>query len=249
MEVEPFGEYGEVETVCCSSRSRSPRARFGVDAVLAKYAGPRGLLPYPFDDGAGDARPDSCGSYSDTGGGGPPNLASAAFKLLSNLSLSGSVMTVLVVSASSPVMIPPYGIVSSSSSTSTALRDPPLGTLSLTTCVYPGESSTCFSFPLSLCFIFIRGCVVNRSLSSSRWTLDLDRRLRWIVFGVLILRLVVGVSACDEGWYLRCISDGVLMLDSENVVFFSVRLSSSLHWVQMNLPSCQYSPESVSRHD
>jgi hypothetical protein len=89
---------------------------------------------------------------------------------------------------------------------------------------------------------------VNRSLSSSRWTLDLDRRLRWIVFWGLILRLVVGVSACDEGWYLRCISDGVLMLDSENVVFFSVRLSSSLHCVQMNLPSCQYIPESM-RHD
>jgi len=29
------------------------------------------------------------------------------------------------------------------------------------------------------------------------------------------------------------------MLDSENVVFFSVRLSDSLHCVQMNLPECQ----------
>lgn len=30
------------------------------------------------------------------------------------------------------------------------------------------------------------------------------------------------------------------MLDSENVVFFSVRLSDSLHWVQMNLPERQF---------
>lgn len=149
-------------------------------------------------------------------------------------------MTVFVVSASSPVIIPPYGIVSSSSSTSTAFRLPPLGTLSLTTWVYPGESSTCFSLPLSLCFIFIRGCVVNRSLSSSTCPLDWDRRLRWIVFGGLVLRLVVGVSDCVEGLYLRCMSEGVWMLDSENVVFFSVRLSDSLHCVQMNLPERQF---------
>lgn len=55
-------------------------------------------------------------------GGGPPSFVSATNRDFSNSSLSFSKIVVFVVSASSPVMMPPYGTFSSSLSTSTVLR-------------------------------------------------------------------------------------------------------------------------------
>jgi len=55
-------------------------------------------------------------------GGGPPNRFSATPRDLLKSSLSFSMIVVLVVSASSPVIMPPYGTRSSSLSTSTVFR-------------------------------------------------------------------------------------------------------------------------------
>jgi hypothetical protein len=52
-------------------------------------------------------------------------------------------------------------------------------------------------------------------------------------------RAVVGVPDWGDGRYFVYMSLGVLGRGSENVVFFSDRLSASLHITQMNLPACQ----------
>jgi hypothetical protein len=80
----------------------------------------------------GVAGSDASGSH--VGGGGPPSLASAAFRLFSNASLSASLIEVRIVSASAPWMIPPNGTCSSSSSWTSCTRfPPPLGTRRRTT--------------------------------------------------------------------------------------------------------------------
>lgn len=68
---------------------------------------------------------------------GPPSCFSAAFLAISYASLSAFVIFVRVVSASSPVMTPPYGTFSSSGSSSTGL----LGTFSRTIIGVPLPSS------------------------------------------------------------------------------------------------------------
>lgn len=70
-------------------------------------------------------------------GTGPPSCFSAAFFAIWYASLSASVIFVRVVSASSPVMTPPYGIFFSSGSSSTGL----LGTFSRTIIGVPLPSS------------------------------------------------------------------------------------------------------------
>jgi hypothetical protein len=52
-------------------------------------------------------------------------------------------------------------------------------------------------------------------------------------------RAVVGVPDWGDGRYFVYMSLGVFGWGSENVVFFSDRLSASLHITQMNLPACQ----------
>jgi hypothetical protein len=65
-------------------------------------------------------------------GPGPPKRSSARFLLRSKSSLSASAITVRLVSASTPVMTPPYGIFSSSSSISTFRLAPLILSLTLT---------------------------------------------------------------------------------------------------------------------
>jgi hypothetical protein len=55
LEEEGVESAGEYDTVCCKSRSRSPRGKFGVDAVFDRV-GPWGV---PFTEGAGEPRADS----------------------------------------------------------------------------------------------------------------------------------------------------------------------------------------------
>jgi hypothetical protein len=57
----------------------------------------------------------------------------------------------------------------------------------------------------------------------------------------------VGVSDWGDGRYLVRMS-GVVIWGRENDVFFSVRLSASLHVTQMNLPTHQLSPCRVDIH-
>jgi hypothetical protein len=52
-------------------------------------------------------------------------------------------------------------------------------------------------------------------------------------------RAVVGVPDWGDGRYFVYMSLGVFGRGSENVVFFSDRLSASLHMTQMNFPAYQ----------